>query len=234
MNSWKKGHVISVPEFQLPEFQSSIFSFDIPSMKRFSTLLLLLLALGGCAHPLPRYEPPLPRAAVEKIRTTAYTQSESDHLRYGARTALGTPLRHGAVNSAAADWARWPCGTMFRIRATGEIYEVDDYGFALSGVNTIDLYKPSRQAMHEWGVRRVTIEILRWGDPWKSYRRMICVRSYRHIKRMMNEIKTFFGDGNPPPEPVFPAGGICPAPAPAPSPREPSHQHPSKKTRKKT
>lgn len=186
-------------------------------MKRFLPLLLLLLALGGCAHPLPRYEQPIPRAAVQKIRTTAYTHTESDHRRYSNLTALGTPLRSGPlVHSAAADWARWPCGTMFRIRATGEIYEVDDYGFALSGVNTIDLYKPTKREMREWGVRRVTIEILKWGDPWASYRKMIRVRTCRHIKRMMNEIKTFFGDGNPPPEPVFPPGGICPAPAPAP------------------
>ena len=184
-------------------------------MKRLSLLLLGFTAIlmTGCLHPLPQYEPPMRRAAVQKVRTTAYTQSESDHLRYGARTALGTPLRQGVVNSAAADWARWPCGTMFRIRATGEIFQVDDYGFALSGRNTIDLYKPSRKLMREWGVRRVTIEILKWGDPWKSYRKMICVRSYRHIRRMMNEIKSWFR--TPPPEPVFPPGGLCPAPLPS-------------------
>ena len=180
----------------------------------FPLLLVGLLLLAGCAHPLPRYEEPIPRAAVEKIRTTAYTHTESDHVRYSNLTALGTSLRSGPlVHSAAADWARWPCGTMFRIRATGEIYEVDDYGFALSGVNTIDLYKPTRRQMNEWGVRRVTIEILKWGDPWASYRKMIKVRTYRHIRRMLTEIKTFFGDGNPPPEPVYPPGGICPAPS---------------------
>jgi len=172
-----------------------------------------LFWLGGCAHPLPRYESPMPRAAVQKVRTTAYTQSESDHRRYGARTALGTPLRYGAINSAAADWARWPCGTVFRIRATGELFEVDDYGFALSGRNTIDLYKPTRKLMNAWGVRRVTIEIYKWGDPWASYRKMICVRSYRHIKRMMNEIRSWFSHHRPP-EPVYPPGGICPAPPP--------------------
>jgi len=193
---------------------SSIFSLKIIRMQRVLQILIpVLLLLGGCAHPLPRYEAPLPRAAVQKIRTTAYTHTESDHRRYSNLSAQGTPLRHGVVNSAAADWARWPCGTMFRIRATGEIYEVDDYGFALSGVNTIDLYKPTRKTMNEWGVRRVTIEILKWGDPWKSYRKMVCVRSYRHIKRMLNEIKSFFGDGTPPPEPVYPPGGICAAPS---------------------
>ena len=184
-------------------------------MKRLCLFLFLLLPLilGGCLHPLPRYEPPLRRAAVQKVRTTAYTQSESDHIRYGDKTAIGTTLRRGIVNSAAADWARWPCGTIFRIRATGELYEVDDYGFALSGVNTIDLYKPTKREMRAWGVRRVTIEILHWGNPWKSYRKMVCVRSYRHIRRMMNEIKSWFR--TPPPEPVFPAGGICPLPLPA-------------------
>jgi hypothetical protein len=90
---------------------------------------------------------------------------------------------------------------------------VDDYGFALSGVNTIDLYKPSKKTMREWGVRRVTIEVLKWGDPWASYRKMVRVRSYRHIKRMMTEIKSWFR--TPPVEPVFPDGGICPAPLPA-------------------
>ena len=179
-------------------------------MKSSNLLLVTAFLLGGCAHPLPNYEPPMRRAAIQKVRTTAYTQSESDHLRYGARTAIGTALKYGAINSAAADWARWPCGTIFRIRATGQIFEVDDYGFALAGRNTIDLYKPSKNAMREWGVRRVTIEILKWGDPWKSYRKMICVRSYRHIRRMMNEIKSWFR--NPPPEPVFPAGGSCPIP----------------------
>lgn len=194
----------------------------------FSPLVPLLLVLGGCAHPLPRYEQPLPRAAVQKIRTTAYTHTESDHRRYSNLTALGTPLRSGPVHSAAADWARWPCGTMFRIRATGEIYEVDDYGFALSGVNTIDLYKPTKREMRDWGVRRVTIEILKWGDPWASYRKMIRVRTYRHIRRMMNEIKSFFGDGTPPPEPV------CPMPtSPTCQPPKTSPKCPPKKGAKK-
>jgi 3D (Asp-Asp-Asp) domain-containing protein len=169
------------------------------------------------------------RAAVQKVRTTAYTHTESDHIRYRNLTALGTPLRSGPyVHSAAADWARWPCGTMFRIPATGEIYEVDDYGFALSGVNTIDLYKPTKRAMREWGVRRVTIEILKWGDPWASYRKMVRVRTYRHIRRMMTEIKSWFSS-TPPPEP------ICPMPAPPTcQPCKPNPKSTPKKTPKKS
>ena len=93
------------------------------SLMKSSTLLLVTaFLLGGCAHPLPKYEPPMRRAAIQKVRTTAYTQSESDHLRYGARTAIGTALKYGAINSAAADWARWPCGTIFRIRSSRTQY----------------------------------------------------------------------------------------------------------------
>jgi len=154
-------------------------------------LVLLLFVLAGCAgKPLPRYEKPLPRAPVMKIRTTAYTHTESDHTPYGQRNALGTQLKSGAVNSAAADWSRWPAGTIFRVAATGEIYEVDDYGWALSGTNTIDLYKPSRTMMNEWGVRRVTIEILKWGDVHASYRVLKPRSKWRHIKRMIREIET--------------------------------------------
>jgi len=39
------------------------------------------------------------------------------------------------------------------IVATGQIYQIDDYGWALAGRNTIDLYCPSRSEMNEWGVR---------------------------------------------------------------------------------
>ena len=155
-------------------------------------LLLLALGLTSCAHQLPPYEKPLAHTIIEKVRTTAYTHSETGHHRYGNQSALGTPLKYGAINSAAADWARWPAGTRFRIKATGEIFVVDDYGFALAGTNTIDLYKPTRAAMNAWGVRRVTIEILEWGDPWRSYMLMAKVKSYRHIRRMLKEMKKIF------------------------------------------
>lgn len=159
------------------------------------TLLSALCFLASCAHhQLPAYEEPIPRAAVEKIRTTAYTHTETDHCRYGYYTALGTKLQNGKINSAAADWSRWPAGTKFRIKATGEIFVVDDYGFGLAGTNTIDLYKPTRTKMREWGVRRVTIEILEWGDPWKSYLQLVKVKSYRHIKRMIEEMELFYPD----------------------------------------
>lgn len=150
---------------------------------------LILLGLIGCAgRSLPDYERPLPRADVQKIRTTAYTHTEKDHRKYGSRNALGTPLRSGSINSAAADWSRWPVGTVFQIVATGEVYEVDDYGWALAGRNTIDLYKPNHAAMKEWGVRRVTLHILEWGDLNKSRRILEPRRKHKHVRRMLAQI----------------------------------------------
>ncbi len=187
--------------------------------------------LAGCAtspRPLPIYEPPLPRADTQNVRTTAYTHTESDHLAYGARNALGGPLRAAEVprvaaalpvaagagmmeggfqrpstrpadtvvavapvvyGSAAADWSRWPAGTEFRVLSTGELFRVDDYGWALAGRNTIDLYKPTRAAMNAWAVRHEALQILRWGDREESLRRLRGHQEYRHIRRMVLELE---------------------------------------------
>jgi 3D (Asp-Asp-Asp) domain-containing protein len=152
--------------------------------------LTLCLVAGGCAsRPLPKFEKPLARTQVQKVRTTAYTHSEADHIKYGSRNALGTQLSCGTIKSAAADWSRWPAGTLFRIMETGELYQVDDYGWALSGTNTIDLYKPSRSAMNAWGVRRVTIENIKWGDPQRSLAILKSRSKHRHIQRMVTEYR---------------------------------------------
>ncbi len=100
------------------------------------------------------------------------------------------PLSTGAVyGSAAADWSRWPAGTTFRIIPTGQLYKVDDYGFALAGRNTIDLYMPSKATMNQWGVRTVQIQILQWGDDKESLRRLRPHQNYRHIRRMVLELE---------------------------------------------
>ena len=152
---------------------------------------LLALFLAGCAtgRKLPAYEKPLRPAPVQTVRTTAYTHTESDHRKYGQKSAAGTTLQRGAINSAAADWSRWPLGTKFRLAETGEIYEVDDYGWMLAGTNTIDLYKPSRAHMNRWGVRRVTIEILEWGDPRRSYAMLKPRQKHPHVKRMVRQLQ---------------------------------------------
>jgi 3D (Asp-Asp-Asp) domain-containing protein len=128
------------------------------------------------------------------VRTTAYTHTEADHLQHGRSTALGGTLQSSNVRSAAADWSRWPAGTVFRIVETGELYRVDDYGWALAGTNTIDLYKPSRSAMNAWGVRGVTIENLVWGDVDRSLAVLKTRSKYRHVRRMIDQIQDRYAE----------------------------------------
>jgi 3D (Asp-Asp-Asp) domain-containing protein len=93
------------------------------------------------------------------------------------------------IGSAAADWSRWPAGTVFRLLSTGQVYKIDDYGWALAGRNTIDLYMPSRRAMNTWGAREEGIQILRWGNPNESLRLLQAHQGYRHIRRMVLELQ---------------------------------------------
>jgi len=93
------------------------------------------------------------------------------------------------IGSAAADWSRWPAGTVFRLLSTGQNYRVEDYGWALSGRNTIDLYMANQHEMNNWGAREETIEVLKWGDPQESLQFLRRHQDYRHIKRMVLELE---------------------------------------------
>lgn len=185
---------------------------------KFSRLLALAscVFVVGCSSSgsLPKYQRPLARSAVQKVRTTAYTHSEADHLRHGSKTAVGTTLQYGRISSAAADWSRWPVGSLFRIRETGQLYMVEDYGRALAGTNTIDLYKPSRSAMNRWGVRNVTIENLQWGSVERSLAILRPRAKYKHIRRMINEIEDRYATLQRP-APTY-AAELSPEPASAP------------------
>jgi hypothetical protein len=87
--------------------------------------------------------------------------------------------------SAAADWSRWPLGTKFRIVDTDEIFQIDDYGGALIGTGTIDLYKSNRLAMKRWGVRAVDIDIIEWGSKEKSLEVLAPRKNNRVVRRMI-------------------------------------------------
>ena len=105
---------------------------------------------------------------IKDVKTTAYTHTESDHKKYKNGSAVGTALKYGSVRSAAADWSVYPVGTVFKIEGDSHLYEVDDYGSALVGTNTIDLYKPTKSDMKVWGARNVNIEVVKWGSFSKS------------------------------------------------------------------
>jgi len=160
-------------------------------VRYFLPLALACGLLCGCStsRKLPPFEKPLRPASVQRVRTTAYTHSEADHRKYGRKSAAGTRLRHGTINSAAADWSRWPLGTKFLLVETGEIYQIDDYGWMLAGTNTIDLYKPTRSRMNSWGMRRVTIKILKWGDLRRSHLILKPRSRHRHVKLMVRQLE---------------------------------------------
>ncbi len=97
--------------------------------------------------------------------------------------------RSGVYGSAAADWSRWPAGTIFRLLSTGQVYRVDDYGWALAGRNTIDLYMANQREMNNWGVRQESIQVLQWGDPQESLRLLGPHQEHPQIKRMILELQ---------------------------------------------
>jgi 3D (Asp-Asp-Asp) domain-containing protein len=128
--------------------------------------------------------------AQMRVRTTAYCHNESDHIVYGRKNAVGTTLKFGNVRSAAADWSRFPVGTQFRIQGQPDvIYVVDDYGSALVGTGTIDLYKPSRAQMNDWGVRHVDIEVIHWGSYEHSMELMRDRTKWKHVRQMIDGIQ---------------------------------------------
>ena len=150
--------------------------------------LLAALFLAGCATPTT----PKPSSAVNAtrplkpgqrlmVRTTAYTQTEPG----GWANGIGGRLRYNMTNSSAAsDWSWLPVGTRFRMCCTGRVYVIEDYGSALIGRRTIDLFCPSRSLMNQWGMRHVEIEILEWGSPRRSLEVLGDRRSHPQCRKM--------------------------------------------------
>jgi hypothetical protein len=91
--------------------------------------------------------------------------------------------------SAASDWSRYPLGTRFRVASTNEEYVIDDYGWALVGTDTIDLYKPSRLEMKHWGVRYVDIDILQWGSEEQSLKVLGPRCKHRRVQQMVTALE---------------------------------------------
>jgi 3D (Asp-Asp-Asp) domain-containing protein len=123
------------------------------------------------------------------VRTTAYTCSEADHVQYGSKNAAGTYLRYSnKVRSAAADWSFYPVGTVFRVKGMPQLYVIDDYGSALTGTGTIDMYQPSREMMNLWGRRNVEISVVQWGSFERSAEILKDRVKYPHCRQMLSNI----------------------------------------------
>ena len=159
-------------------------------MKTFQKLMVLgalACAVASCEAPKSAQGPQMRPASITgarriaNVRTTAYTHTEKG----GRRNAIGVRLSGSNIMSAAADWSRFPLGTRFQIVGTAERYVIDDYGGALIGTNTIDLYKTSRAAMRQWGVRHVDIDVIEWGSKEQSLKVLEPRKRNRLIRRMI-------------------------------------------------
>ncbi len=156
---------------------------------KFFALLAALIFFAGSSRLLTAPTAPELYQKIESVRTTAYTLGATCNGDWPGRNAIGTRLKSGTIRSAAADWSHYPVGTRFRVVETGQEYIIDDYGSALIGTGTIDLFKPTTREMNRWGVRRVTLEILEWGSPEKSLRILSKRTGLRHIREMVNRLR---------------------------------------------
>ena len=69
-------------------------------------------------------------------------------------------------------------------------YVVEDYGSALVGSDTIDIYKPSLSSMNQWGTRHVGIQVLKWGS-FSESQRILESRAHKapHVRQMLEVIQ---------------------------------------------
>ncbi len=165
------------------------------------TVLFAVLAAGLCscssttnlasakAYKHPTSGSQIDNAKYYKVRTTAYSHVEADSLKYGLASAEGGNLKYGEFRSAAADWSVFPLGTVFKIEGLPWTYRIDDYGSALVGTKTIDLYKPNMAGISDWGVRNVNIKVLKWGCYAKSHHILKDRTKHSHVRQMVQSIK---------------------------------------------
>jgi len=135
------------------------------------------------------YSPPLQPFSMDQGRPVAHTAKHGATKTTRSVKRAVAVARPPQIGSAAADWSRWPAGTVFRVLSTGQNYRVEDYGWALSGRNTIDLYMANQREMNSWGARQEIIEIVKWGDRQESLQFLRRHQDYRHIKRMVLELE---------------------------------------------
>jgi len=129
-------------------------------------------------------------AKYYKVKTTAYSHVEADSLKYGRGNAAGGTLQYGSsVRSAAADWSVFPVGTVFKIEGEPYFYHVDDYGSALVGTKTIDLYRPGMSGIKDWGAREVKIQVVKWGSYSRSMQILSDRTRHAHVRAMIEGIR---------------------------------------------
>jgi 3D (Asp-Asp-Asp) domain-containing protein len=150
-------------------------------------MLLYAMCLCLCSCAVDKGVDYIPKKV--DIRTTAYCSSESDHIKYGNKSALGTTLKKGTI---AADISVFPIGTKLKI--DNNVYEVADYGSALvkseTSIPTVDIYTVNRSSMNRWGVRYFDgVDVIEWGSYDKSLKLLSDRLKYKHCRIMYERIQ---------------------------------------------
>jgi len=143
-------------------------------------------------HGMPTYPD---KARQRVVRTTAYSHEENEPGAPWKKNALGTYLKYGNVRSAAADWSIYPVGTKFKIKGLPYTYYVDDYGSALVGTNTVDIYHPTLRTMRRWGTQKAEISVIQWGDWDRTLKILSGRKKYKHTRKMYYAAKAKVDSG---------------------------------------
>lgn len=149
----------------------------------------------GVAKKAAPAAPAAPKVETVPVVATAYGASAKCNSVWAGRNAIGGRLKSGEVTSAAADWSRFPVGTKFRVKETGRIYVVDDYGSAMVGKDKVDLFKTNYRDVYRWGVRNVNLEIIEWGSFEKSLTILKPRSRSRHVKSMVQSLEAKLRNG---------------------------------------
>lgn len=183
------------PAFPLQTNPGRVFSSAVTLCKNtmhsfISTRLFRSLGVAASAAALTACS----TAGIAKTQSvpvvaTAYGSSAKCNSKWAGRNAIGGRLKSGEVTSAAADWSRFPVGTKFRVKETGRVYVVDDYGSAMVGKDKVDLYKTNYREVYRWGVRNVNLEIIEWGCYEKSLAILKPRSRNRHVKSMVQSLE---------------------------------------------
>lgn len=129
------------------------------------------------------------------VRTTSYSDKENEKGAYKNKNCIGGTLKYGSVRSAAADWSVYPVGTKFRVSGLSAIFVIDDYGSALVGTNTIDIYHPTLAKMRAWNTKPAEIIIIEMGDYDRSYKLLKSRKGYSHCGKMYSNLKKRIANG---------------------------------------
>ena len=152
-----------------------------------AAVMAFSLLCSGCAT-AGKVPTPSKKKTVA-VTATAYSSGAKCNGAWAQRNAIGGRLKSGEVNSAAADWSRFPLGTKFKVVETGKVYIVDDYGSAMVGKNKVDLFHTSYRDVYRWGVRQVNLEIIEWGCPAESLTVLNPRARASHVRRMVEALR---------------------------------------------